>query len=347
MLTEKENYLRCLAGEQPEWVPIVGPKFGSDTPDASCFLEPPLISPHRPFGGKDLWGVEYVSCEAAEMSLMPATHDFIMSLEKLPRWRDIIKAPDLSDVNWWPLIAQQIKDSGINRSQTALTLALHIGYFQQLVSFVGFEDGLIALYEYPNEVYELLQYMSDFYMGVTDKVIDIYQPDLLTMLDDTASESAPFISDEMYREFVLPHHARFAQRGRERGLPMTMHNCGKCESILDMLVDMGINAWDPAQSVNDLSAIKAKYGNRLVITGGWDERGRLLLPLQDAEHPNRISEEELRQSVRDTIDWLAPGGGYCWTAVVLEAINDEDHRQKNLIVSNEAETYGHLYYKTH
>jgi hypothetical protein len=361
MLTEKQNYLMVLAGEQPEWVPICGPNFGAKTPEPSHFFEPPLLNPHRAYPPgmdlrgrniKDIWGVSYVVSESTDFALTPDTSNFILPLDKLPHWRDIIKAPNLSDVNWEKLITQQISDSKIDRKQTAVAYALHFGYFQHLMSFMGFEDGLIAFYEYPDEVHELLHYLSDFYMKITDLVIDYYQPDLLTFMDDTASESAPFISAEMYREFILPHHEKFAKRGRERGLPMTMHNCGKCESFLDMLVGIGINSWDPAQTVNDLDAIKARYGNHLVLCGGWDERERLLLPLEpeggiskNASNQDFLSEAELRQSVRNTIDRLAPGGGYCWTAMVLERAGDTSNHRKNLIISNEAQISGRSFYR--
>ena len=58
-------------------------------------------------------------------------------------------------------------------------------------------------------------------------------------MDDTAAWANPFISREMYEEFLIPCHDRWAKMGRDRGLKMTMHNCGKCEGILDLLVDIG------------------------------------------------------------------------------------------------------------
>ena len=41
-MTEKENYLRTLKGEQPEWVPVYsfGPMPGQERPCTSCMVEP-------------------------------------------------------------------------------------------------------------------------------------------------------------------------------------------------------------------------------------------------------------------------------------------------------------------
>jgi uroporphyrinogen-III decarboxylase len=212
---------------------------------------------------------------------------------------------------------------------------------------MGFEDAMIAMCEEPELVHELLHYLSDFYIDVVAKTIDLYNPDTLCLMDDTASWSAPFISVDMYREFVLPHHEKFARYGRERGLPMTMHNCGKSEAFFDLLTGIGITAWDPAQTSNDLDAVKAKYGNRLVLMGGWDGRERLVEPLQSPEHPTGVTEEELRQSVRDSVDRLAPGGGYCWLGGFLTAVGDEENRKKNAIINDEASNYCKTFYQTH
>ena len=41
-LTEKENYLMCLSGEQPEWIPRVGmggpPRISPTAPASPSFL---------------------------------------------------------------------------------------------------------------------------------------------------------------------------------------------------------------------------------------------------------------------------------------------------------------------
>jgi hypothetical protein len=340
MYTEKDNYLTTLRGGVPEWISqyTFGPAPGSTKPVANHMMEPPLINQHRERGGgSDIWGVNYVSTESTSNALIPDNSVFILPLDKLSQWRDIIKAPDFSGIDWEKLIVKQIEDSGIDRKQTAMALNLHFGYFQHLMSFMGFEDGLLAFYEEPDEVHALLDYLSDFYMSVADKVIDIYKPDILTFMDDTAAWANPFISAAMYEEFILPHHKKWAKRGLDRGLIMAMHNCGKCESVIDMLVDMGINAWDPAQTCNDLVAVQKKYGNKLVITGGWDARDRLLA--------DDVTDEEIRQSVRDTIDKYAVGGGFCWCGGYLSSVGDDESARKTAVVMSEVESYGHKFYK--
>ena len=337
MLTEKQNYLMLLNGEQPEWVPQYAffPMPGSTKPAATHMFEPPILIPHRMNnGGKDIWGVNYVPTYETGQALIPEPDNFI--LKDIRQWRDVIKAPDISGVDWGDMVKKHIELSGIDRTQTALALNLHFGYFQHLMSFMGFSEGLMAMFEEPDEVMELFEYICDFFMAVAEKIIDVYKPDILTFMDDTAAWGAPFISPQMYKEMLVPFHDRWAKMGRDRGLKMTMHNCGKCESILDHLVEMGINLWEPAQTCNDLSAVKEKYGNKLVIGGGWDGRGRLLDP--------DVTDDEIVASIEETFQKLAPGGGFAWCGGFLGPIGDEEVMRKNTVLHEAAERLAHTFY---
>lgn len=334
MLTEKENYLRVLNGEVPEWIPVYtfGKMPGSDKDPANVRCEPPIINEHRiRGGGKDFWGVEYISSKETAGAIMPKTWDYI--LDDITKWRDVIKAPSLEGVDWEDMAKKDLEKSGINRENSALTLRTHIGYFQMLMSFMGFENGLMSLYEEPEEVQALLSYMCDFYEEVLAKCIDYYKPDILNLTDDTAAWNSPFVSLSMYREFFLPCYDRMAKFGRDRGIPITFHNCGKCEAFVDDMVNIGVRGWDPAQTCNDLVSIKKKYAGKLAIMGGWDGVGRLL--------EDDVTDEEIRKSVTDTLDALAPNGGYIWCGGFMGAdYRDPVIIHKNKILHETVAEYG-------
>ena len=338
MMTEKENLLTVYRGGIPEWIPVgrMGPEPGKYP--AAMMMGPPLLGPQQEKGGgRDIWGVNYIPTESTGNALIPDNSEFILPLDNLKNWRDVLKAPDINGIDWEKLSKEKIEKSGINRDETALTYSLHFGYFQLLMSFMGFEDGLLAMYEEPELVHELLEFLSEFYMNICDLTIDYFKPDILQLFDDTAAWGASFISDDMYREFLVPHHTKFAKRGLDRDIVLAMHNCGKCGSLMDIFAQMGITVWDPAQTCNDLKSIKEKYGNSMVIAGGWDGNGRLMEP--------DVTDEEIRQSVRDAIDAYAPGGGFCWRGGFLGAVGDPEPVRKTGVVIDEATNYGRDFYK--
>ncbi len=337
-ISEKENYLMTLRGECPEMVPnyTFAPIPGSKRPACSIMCEPFILADFRfKGGGKDCWGVNFVPSKETGNALLPEPNNFI--LDDIRHWRDVIKAPDISHVDWEAEAKRQLDMFKIDRTQSAVAFNLHMGYFQNLMAFMGFTEGLCAMYEEPEEVMALLDYICSFYEEVARNIMPYYKPDVLTLMDDTAAWKNPFISPQMYHDMILPFLDRQAKFGREAGIPITMHNCGKSECFIEDWLSIGVNAWDPAQTCNDLKKVKETYGNRLVIMGGWDAIGHLASP--------DVTDEEIRQSIRDTMDALAPGGGYCFCGGYLGALDDPEVARKNAVVLDEVETYGATFYK--
>ena len=338
MITQKENYLMLLRGEQPEFVPSYGFGMMGDEPVANVMIEVSATSAFRETGGgKDPWGVNFVGNAETGGALIPEPNNYI--LDDITKWRDVIKAPSLEGIDWEKQVNDALKRSRVDRSQSAVAFNMHYGFFQNLMGFMGFEEGLCAMFEEPEEVKALFEYLCDWYCEIAEHVMPILKPDVFTLMDDTAAWANPFISPERYHELVMPYHKRQAAFGRDNGLPITMHNCGKCECFLDDFFEIGVTAWDPAQTCNDLAAIKAKYGNKLVLMGAWDGRGRLLEP--------DVTEEELRQSVRDAMDKYAVGGGFAWFGSFLGSVDDQHVAWKNAILEDEVLHYGRDFYRTH
>lgn len=334
MISGKENFLMCLRGEQPEWIPQYTMGFLGESFDK--LVEPSFTSPHRlNGGGPDIWGVEYVPTESANNAIIPKTCDFI--LEDITDWRDIIKAPSLEGIDWEQMVKDDLKRANVNRETTAVCMNLHLGYFQHLMSFMGFTNGLMAFYEEPDEVKALFEYLYEFQCTVGDAYAEYLQPDVMLLMDDTAAWANPFISPEMYREFLIPLYKRQAKWARDRGLPISMHNCGKSECFFDDLVsEVGVTMWDPAQTCNDLVGVKKKFGNRLVIAGGWDARDHLL--------EDDVTYEEIYESVKKQFDLLAPGGGYCFSGSFLGSVGDEKTKEKNKMLYQAVAELSRKYY---
>jgi uroporphyrinogen-III decarboxylase len=228
------------------------------------------------------------------------------------------------------------ENAKIDRSKTAVMAGCMLMPFQQLIAFMGFTEGLIAMHEEPEAVKELLHYMADFYVPIIEKTIEYYQPDIFYILDDTAAKLNPFISVAMYRDILMPVYMKLTQAARDRGLPIQFHNCGRCEDFYDDMLKLGVVYTDPAQTTNDLLAAKEKYGTKLVFCGGWDWD----LP----EHAPQVTEEAVRQSVRDAIDKYAPGGSYAFAGGVLGRYGDDRAKEINRWVQEEVLSYGKNYY---
>lgn len=338
-MTEKENLLRVYSGQVPEWVPRYTPIRPSPNLDyhPACFQVEPSILSNRIINGVeyDIWGTQYAGSEAAGDAKMPDPGKPMF--DDITKWRDYVKAPDFSDVDFERLAKHDMQY--VDRRESAVELRTHIGYFQRIMAFMGFADGLVALFEDPDEVYAMLEYISDFYEPIVRKAVDFYRPDVLAIIDDTATALNPFISLDMYRELIRPFHERLAKIANDAGIFINMHCCGHCEAFIEDWLEMGVRIWNPAQVMNDLPAIKKQYGNRLVLNGCWDSSGAPSWP--------GASEELIRAEVRKCIDAYAPGGGFCFMGGVVGNRSNPEVQEKTRWITDEYNRYGKIWYKTH
>ena len=336
--TPKDDFMAFLRGEMPESVPYfsrgiplggkenlrgIGPKLFEDTS-------------RSPQGGYDIWGVKYVANEETGVSPLPEPNNFMFT--NIADWRDYVKAPEVPEIEDWDAMAKEdYEKSGIDRNMVAVMVNGGYSPFQQLVAFMGFENALCAMFEDPYEVKALLNYMADFFVPIIEKTLDAYKPDLFYIADDTASQYNPFFSVEMYKDIFKPVYEKICKPANDRCIIIGFHNCGRCEDFLDDMLDFGVRFWEPAEPTNDLLAIKAKYGNKLSISGGWK-------CVNIPNWPN-VTDEEIAQSVRDAIDKYAPGGGYAFCGGVLGAAGDDKPKRRQSLVRETAMEYGKDYYK--
>ncbi len=302
-LTEKENYLMCLRGEQPEWIPHIAMDQG--TPGPSAGTGPSIMGMKVEPDGRmfDMWGVELITSKEAAGGRIPKTWDFI--LDDITKWHDVIKAPSLEGIDWEMMAKKDLEARPIDRENQAVGYSAGGGFFQNLMAFMGFTEGLCALSEEPEECEALFDYLCDFSCEVIEKSIDYYKPDIFNLTDDTAAWNNPFVSLEMMQKYFVPRYSRLTDYAKDRGLAITLHNCGKCEIFMEDMVNVvGVNGWNPAQDCNDLVAIKEKFGNKLVLTGCINSS-------QTFEKPG-ITEEEIREICWDVANKYAPGGGFAF-----------------------------------
>ena len=326
MLTPKENLYRMYHGEIPEYIP----RGGFREFKCSGFVDIKAPGYH-----KDEFGVEYIGKDDVFGGApIPMPGKYI--LHDITKWRDVIKAPDLSGFDWESMAKKDLEK--IDRSTTGV---VYYGgkIFQRLADFMGFTEGLCAIAEEPEECKALYDYLADYNCEILKNIMHYYKPDAVCIPDDTATALAPFISPETYRELVKPAHMREAEVVLNGGAFIDMHDCGHCEAFIDDWMDFHITSWNPAQPSNDIPAIKKKYGRKLIIAGGWDSQGPLAY--------SSVPEDELREALINYVDTCAPNGGFVFSAFAMGKPYKEGGKSSMQIVNEVYEEYAKNWYQTH
>jgi uroporphyrinogen decarboxylase len=161
---------------------------------------------------------------------------------------------------------------------------------------MGQEFFSLALYDQPDLVDELLSRYTDWCAAVMKEVCAMGF-DLVWTADDIAFKSGLLLSPKMFRERILPHVRKVAERIT---IPWIFHSDGNLTAVLDDLVGLGIAGLHPVEpGAMDIRALKRRYGRRLCLIGNVD------LNTLSAGTPAQV-EAEVAALLAD----VAPGGGY-------------------------------------
>ncbi len=193
----------------------------------------------------------------------------------------------------------------------AIVLNLPIGVIHQGQFLRGFADWLKDLYKNREFVCRLMDITADTWIRLAENALDEVgdNVDIVFFGDDLAAQNAPLFAPEIYRELVKPRHRRMIEAvKRGRDVKVLYHSCGAVSSLIDDLIEIGVDAVNPVQvTARDMApeSLKARFGDRIAFWGGVNSQE--ILPFG--------SPDEVRTEVRRVVDILGHGGGLVLNSV--------------------------------
>ena len=70
------------------------------------------------------------------------------------------------------------------------------------------------------------------------------------------------MSREAYQTIIKPVHKRMYDAAAAFDMIPVQHTCGKAESIVEDMIEIGVKAWTSVQPTNDIETILQKYGDQ-------------------------------------------------------------------------------------
>jgi uroporphyrinogen decarboxylase len=140
--------------------------------------------------------------------------------------------------------------------------------------------------------------------------------DSFILCRDYCFNSGPFLSPEMFREFIQPYLARIIEKTRAAGAYTIKHTDGNIMPILDQLVECkphALHSLDPMAGV-DIREVKRLVGDKVCLCGNVH-----CAALQTG------SDEEVVASAEYCLTYAMPGGGYifCTSNIPFKGMRPE------------------------
>ena len=288
-MTKKENFLKAIRRQNPEWVP-----YGYENVK---LVYPPVIE--RPAGkGIDDFGVAWDINELAEGGTYPVEGGFVIT--DIEDFKNQLVFPKFDEMDW-SVAAKEA--AAIDRDEYLIQGVSEFGVFERSYLLMGMQNALMAYYTNPDEMYELCGAIADYKIALLTKYHEVVKPDMMWYGDDWGTQNNLFIAPEIWRQIIKPHTQRVYNCMKELGIIINQHSCGKIESVFGDICEMGADIINPCQPCNNLAELKQQFGERICFCGGVDSQ--FVLDNDDAT-PQDVADEVIKRIYEMSL----PNGGY-------------------------------------
>jgi len=254
----------------------------------------------------------------------PATYrlaGYIWNTWHIPQLWDIDSHADLSDPAaypaWFTSTLEKVQ-------QLAPDVSVHVEVFSPFTHFMelfGYEHALIALIDEPRKCHDVLAAFTRQVLAQV-KLYAICRPDAI--LVSSAFAGAGFISQQMYKEFVVPYEDQVFRAIRGHNSKAYVHTCGAIGDRLDLMSETSVDGIDtldpPPLGTVELRQAKSKYGKRFFFKGNLDAVNEML----------NADEQTFEQAVKDRLKIGKPGSGYILSSACSVAPHVKPERLKKL-----------------
>ena len=248
---------------------------------------------------KDLWGVT-IAWPLDHPGQQPITTGDLKVLKDITHWRDYVHAPDVEancQEGWEECIAEARAATGDERLLCAFS---GTGLFEQCHFLMSFEDTLTNLYEHPQEMHELIDYLCEFKLKVMKLYCEKMHPDAIFFHDDWGAKTQLFMSPEMWREFFKEPYRKIYGYIRSQGVIAIHHADSYLAPIVEDMQEIGIQCWQGVLPENNIPELQERLKGRMILFGG----------IGAAIDTPDSTEDEIRSYVKNVLETCCPGGHF-------------------------------------
>ncbi len=165
------------------------------------------------------------------------------------------------------------------RKQQSGNVAVQLGAFPWGIfgtprDLVGAEELLVLFYDDPEWVRDMMDYLTDFWIRIYEKVVRDVRVDWIHIWEDMAGKQGSLISGRMFREFMTPNYRKLRDFAKKHNIPiLSVDTDGNCTDMIPWFQEAGVNVLWPfeRQAGCDIEEIRRRFPD-LGMLGGYNKR---------------------------------------------------------------------------
>ena len=136
--------------------------------------------------------------------------------------------------------------------------------FQQLCDIRGYMDTLMDLSDGEGDTLDLLERLCRFNLAQIYHFLKA-DVDMVRIPEDLGMQTGPMISPTLFRRYIKPLYQRMLQPVREAGKLVHMHSDGDIRTLVDDIIDGGVDVINLQDCVNGVDWIGGKFRGKTCV----------------------------------------------------------------------------------
>jgi len=148
------------------------------------------------------------------------------------------------------------------------------GFFGFPRNNMGVENWCMAFYDQPELVRRMIADRIRFGKELLARVLSSGALDFVQIWEDMSYKTAPLISPEFVREYMLPAYREFVAYLRDGGVQLIMVDTdGRVEDLLPLFLETGVDGTHPCEIAADSDPVSLRRQcPKCALMGGMDKR---------------------------------------------------------------------------
>jgi uroporphyrinogen decarboxylase len=283
-MTPRENIMRAIRFEQPDHIPMHFSVNGAcwhhydqnalqDLMEAHSFLFPDFkrqetVAPHYGLNARkdapytDPWRCVW---KTSDDGITGSVHGHpLADLDQLDGF--IAPDPELTDGTYpvdWQRTEERVKRQKANGQFVCGGLP-HGHTFLRLQDIRGYESLILDMTDEEQRLSRLIGMVEEFNYQYVKKWMAL-EPDMMSYPEDLGMQVGPMLSPDSFRKYIKPVYQRLMKPAREQGCIVHMHSDGDIRTLVDDLIDGGVEVINLQDLVNGIDWIAEKFAGRTCI----------------------------------------------------------------------------------
>jgi uroporphyrinogen decarboxylase len=145
------------------------------------------------------------------------------------------------------------------------------GLYSQLRSWVGTENLSLLFYDDPALVEEMIEFNTEFLLGLVERALHDVQFDYFNFFEDCAGKGGPLFGPNLFRKFFLKPYTRIIERLKKAGIRwFWVDSDGDAEVLVPLWMEAGVTCFWPLEQASGMDPVRLrkKFGKDLTLCGG-------------------------------------------------------------------------------